>query len=191
MKHNPLLMDLASTDSDIYNVLLWIYQCAWERAKAALPRHYLAVELGVRCGDSTIALLSALDQARNGTLYSCDIEPCNHARALVARHGSKRWRFTQTDSLAFASHFEPKSCNLIFLDTSHEYGQTVRELDVWSNKLALGGRMLIHDTCSRPAVARAIAEFLQTRPHWPYYNIDTYCGLGVLDRPSTPDPAAP
>lgn len=185
MNHNKTLINLVSTDSDIFNVLLWIYQCVWEKAKAALPRPYIAAELGVRCGNSTVAILCGMEQAQNGALYSCDIDPCEHAHGVVAGLNTERWRFTQEDSLIFASKFEPQSCDFVFLDTSHEYQQTVRELDLWTNKLRPGGRMLIHDTLSRPAVNQAVQEFLESRKahSWPYYNIDTFCGLGVLDRP--------
>lgn len=184
MTHNPILLNLVSTQSDIYNVLLWIYQCVWEKAKAKAPTPYVAVELGVRCGDSTIALLCAMEQAQNGILYSCDIEPCEHAKNLVAKLKTDRWKFSQSDSVAFASQFWHHSVDLVFLDTSHEYEQTVKELDLWSDKLVAGGRMLIHDTLSRPeGVGKPVQEFLASRPDWKYYNIDTFCGLGVLDRP--------
>lgn len=184
MTHNPILLNLVSTQSDIYNVLLLIYQLVWERAEQKRPKPYRVVELGVRGGDSTIAILCAMEQAQNGELFSCDIDPCVDARNLVRKLGTARWNFTQTDSVKYAENFWHHSLDLVFLDTSHEYAQTVKELDVWSDKLVAGGRMLIHDTLSRPeGVGKPVQEFLASRPDWKYYNIDTYCGLGVLDRP--------
>lgn len=180
---HPNLIELVRTPGDINYFLPMLVQMVEERAIRSKSSFDIA-ELGVRCGNSTLAFLEGLHRAHNhGHLFSCDTDPCRHAVDLVDRTGyNDLWTFTREDSLTFAHRFAPDSFNLVFIDTSHEFEQTLNELRAWSPLLVKGGRMLLHDTCSRPTVACAISVFLKDNP-WPHYNIDVCCGLGILEKP--------
>lgn len=154
------------------------------RDKSASKKGYIAVELGTSCGNSTVAIASGLASTGNGHLFSCDIEECKDAANAIYRAGCREfWTFHQEDSLTAARRVVDNTVDFVFVDSSHEYDQTVKEIQAWAPKLVRGGRMVFHDTCSRPdGVARPIAEFLKVN-NWPYYNIDVDCGLGVMTKP--------
>jgi predicted O-methyltransferase YrrM len=182
MTIEPLLMNLAHYETDINYFMLLLRQMVAERAMYC--PNYNIVELGVRTGHSTISFLSGLKRANNGLLSSCDIESCQEAiDNVTSANLNSRWEFTQIDSLRFADIYD-KNPNMVFIDTDHTYELTIKELNVWSSKLLHGGRILLHDTLSRPdGVGIAVKEFLRYNPTWKYYNIDVCCGLAVLDKP--------
>lgn len=181
MKIEDHLIECLKYESDINYLMLLIRQMVAERAMYV--KNYIIVELGVRTGNSTISFLSGLERANNGELFSCDIDPCEHASNLMkSANLSKRWKFTQIDSLSFAELFE-NTIDLVFIDTDHTYELTKKELEIWSKKVKIGGRILLHDTLSRPeGVGLAVKEFKENNPSWKYYNIDVCCGLGIFDR---------
>lgn len=184
MRINPQLMEMCSDEHDINYFMLLLYQMVFERSMATPG--FKIVELGVRTGNSTVAFLAGLSRSNNGGLMvSCDIEKCEQAVASVAAAGVEGfWDFrpeTDSISLSGAVGFSP---NMVFIDTSHERDQTVKELEVWSEKLLPRGRIILHDTLSRPeGVGAPVAEFLARNREWKHYNIDVCCGLAILDKP--------
>lgn len=188
MKYNHAMITLASEWSDISYFMHLIGQMVCDMAQIAGydKRLFRAVELGVRSGNSTMAILDGLWMAGNGTLVSCDIDECEVAK-LYAESSlmDRRWVFFQCDSVQLASKVTNESIDFIFVDTSHECNQTRKEIEAWTPKVRRGGRVLFHDTCSSPdGVLKPIQEFLATQPEgaWAFYNIDVCCGLGVLRR---------
>lgn len=111
----------------------------------------LVVELGTRGGDSTKALLEGarLSKAR---MLSVDIDDCSHA--VNISNYKEMWKFVQADDVEFAGKFVnwckendyPSSIDVLFIDTSHEYDHTVRELRAWLPLLSDKGKVLFHDT---------------------------------------------
>lgn len=112
------------------------------------------VQLGTHAGYSTLLLGFALRRmnAQRG-LFTLDIDTtmCSVARSWVQRAGLGNFV-----SVAHGSSVDPASVNaaweylggtpeLIILDSSHEYGATLIELDLWFEALAPGGLMVIHD----------------------------------------------
>ena len=95
---------------------------------------------------------------------------------------------------------------LILLDSSHAYGHTLRELDLWVPKMQLGTIMLMHDTSvfaksfdptKEGGVARALDEWLPAHPEVNFLNLNAFvqdgadanelvykdgCGLGMLQK---------
>lgn len=144
------------------------------------------IELGVRGGESTCALLAAC-HATGGTLYSCDIA----APSVPAEwYTMPEWHFMQGDSVSEAVlSWMPSKADVIFIDTSHTYDQTVKELESYVPRLSKGAIMLMHDTemeaplADHPTgdVARALDYFSeQTGIKWE--NRPGCYGLGVITR---------
>jgi predicted O-methyltransferase YrrM len=114
---------------------------------AHLPRLYAeasrpgvkVIELGVRSGNSTAAFLLAA-QENDGYVWSVDI-----ARPRVPWFGIGHWLFTCGDDLWLANVL-PDDVDVVFIDTSHHYGQTVAELELYVPKVRPGGVVLLHDT---------------------------------------------
>lgn len=140
------------------------------------------VELGVRDGVSTVAWLYAL-QSTGGRLTSIDTEP---GPAL----GVASWTFIQGDDLDPRIIADLDPADIVFIDTSHFYEQTLAELSVYRHVVKPGGVICCHDTMlERPPgsswlgpafpVRTAIAEFVGDEGfEWIEYP-DSY-GLGVI-----------
>jgi predicted O-methyltransferase YrrM len=52
----------------------------------------------------------------------------------------------------------PSKVDVIFLDTSHEYDDTLREIEVYSRRLSEDGFLVLHDSISANGVRRAIKK---------------------------------
>jgi predicted O-methyltransferase YrrM len=113
------------------------------------------IELGVRSGNSTSAFLLAAEQ-NDGHVYSVDIEPVR-----LPWLGHPRWTFMQGDDVDLADDL-PDDVDVLFIDTSHHYGHTHKELARYVPKVRKGGVVLLHDTeLEHPDGAPA------TDPHFP------------------------
>ncbi len=140
----------------------------------------LVVELGVRDGASTFVFERAAALC-SAALVSVDIDDCSE----VSRYS--RWHFFRGDDVAFAALFHDfcrlrniaPSIDLLFIDTSHYYEHTVREIESWFPLLSPRAKVMFHDTnmsiagCRRDGciqlswnnhrgVTRAIEEHLHT-----------------------------
>lgn len=143
------------------------------------------VELGTRTGVSTIAWLYALEQT-GGRLTSVDIDE----RPDIGTH--THWRFIQGDDCTpeVVSAVSTPAPDIVFIDTSHHYLHTCRELAIYRWVVKPGGLIVCHDTeLARPEysppgdpmypVRKAITEFVDENEfHW--VNIPDCWGLGVI-----------
>src|SRR3954454_14073568 len=95
---------------------------------------------------------------------------------------------------------------LLLVDSSHAYGHTLRELDLWTPRVGLGGLALLHDASvfaegfdptGEGGVHRALEEWLPRNPGWRGMTLNGHvapgadgdalvykdaCGLGILQR---------
>jgi len=132
------------------------------------------VELGVRTGVSTLALLEAT-AAIGGSVLSVDIEPCAEARRRVDDAGLDRhWRFVQASDLDLPDAEIPDPIDLLFVDTTHLYDHTLAELGKFGSRLAPGAWVALHDYTSCAGVTEATRDWLKTlsRParFYPFVN---------------------
>lgn len=119
------------------------------------------LELGVRGGSSTVALLAGLEE-RGGTLWSVDVDPAS--AGVFPSHA--QWRFVLADSRderQVAGAGLPDELDVLFIDTIHTYEQVRDELAVWGDKVVEGGVILFHDTDSYPSIRRAISDWCKSR----------------------------
>lgn len=143
------------------------------------------IELGTRTGVSTIAWLYALEQT-GGHLWSVDID----SKPPIGDY--PHWTFIQGDdeSDEVVSQLPPK-CDILFLDTSHHYEHTLRELRLYRSQVKPGGLIVCHDTelpipegapPTDPVypVKRAIERFTaETGFRW--FNLPNCWGLGIIE----------
>lgn len=142
------------------------------------------IELGTRTGVSTIAWLYALEG--RGRLTSVDIDEAPPIGAYP------HWTFIQGNDLSPRVRDELSPAEIVFIDTSHLYEQTVAELDTYLPLVLPGGRIVCHDTQLRrpegsPArplfpVRKAICEFVE-RQNLDWTEYPECWGLGVIDIP--------
>lgn len=101
------------------------------------------LELGVRWGTTTAALLAGVEQGR-GHLWSVDLEPPTVP---------SWWRFTGRWTLTIGDDLhpdvlaqQPTGVDVLFLDTSHTYDHTLAELETYVRRMVPGGVVCCHDT---------------------------------------------
>jgi SAM-dependent methyltransferase len=168
----------------------------WSDIVDHLPRLYSEVsrrpgarvlELGVRTGNSTAALLAGAE-AVAGHVWSVDRELPSVPDWWWS---SPRWTYVFGDDVELARHL-PNDVDVVVLDTSHEYEATRQELAVYLPKVRPGGVVLCHDTeVDQPdgilggppfPVRRAIDEVVAARNFRCEY-VPGCFGLGVIHVP--------
>jgi cephalosporin hydroxylase len=167
---------LCRTPSDIYLHLPRMF----ELVQTMNAQH--VIELGTRTGVSTIAWLHALEQT-GGRLTSVDID----GRPPIGEH--EHWTFIQGDDCdpAIVSALEP--ADIVFIDTSHLFDHTVRELNLYRWLVKPGGVICLHDTeLSMPEgapprplfpVKKAVEEFVAANGY-EWFNIPECWGFGIV-----------
>jgi predicted O-methyltransferase YrrM len=151
----------------------------WSDVRAHLPTLYEAargnvLELGVRAGVSTSALLAGVE-AHGGHVWSVDRDDCGNVFA-----GHPNWTFIQADSLHAAG--VPVYIDCLFIDTEHTETRTIAELLMWGDRVRTGGVILLHDTddsSTYPGVRNAMELYCAERGLTPEYHEGSY-GLGVI-----------
>ena len=136
------------------------------------------VECGVGSGFSTLALLAGAADA-GVTLTSYDVNPRARAAALQtigceaddARIG--HWTFHARASQDAASEWAAATVGLFFLDTTHFYTDTRKELAAWAPRLRPDGVICGHDYLLHldplwrsTGVKRAVDEFVAEHPQY-------------------------
>jgi len=145
------------------------------------------IELGVRSGNSTAAFLAA-QETSGGHLWSVDVDWPHVPPHWVDSDG---WDFLLGNDLTLADEL-PDDVDVVFIDTSHAYAQTLGELYLYANKLKAGGVILLHDTeLEHPEaqpdgmpfpVRRAVDEFA-AEVGWKTEFHAGCNGLGVIYKP--------
>lgn len=156
----------------------------WSDVQAHLPilyqaSHGFVLELGVRAGVSTTALLAGVENA-GGRVWSVDRDDCSPVFA-----GHPQWQFIQADSLDVATIEAaqvPMAFDCIFIDTEHTADRTLRELQTWGMRVRRGGAIYLHDTddpSTMPGVRDAMEAFCTEHGLTPVYHTGSY-GLGEI-----------
>ncbi len=171
-------MECVGTPSDIQHHLPLLYSLARGNV----------LELGTRTGVSTAALLAGVE-AHGGRVWSVDVDDCS---GLFAGH--PLWSFEQGNStdpyivecIALRPTGEDTAyddgIDLLLVDTEHTVEQVALELSMWSERMAPGGTICIHDPETFPGVRRAVTEFCEARG-WPVTFVLPCNGMAVIEVP--------
>jgi Methyltransferase domain len=119
------------------------------------------LELGVRGGVSTSALLAGVEQ-RGGEVWSVDVDPS--CSTTYVTH--PLWHFVCSDSrdpAPLAAAGLPSTIDVLFVDTLHEYEHVRDELAVWGPRVSRDGIMLMHDTDTFPEVRHAAQDYARRK----------------------------
>lgn len=151
----------------------------------ARPR--TVVELGCFVGWTSVHLALAL-QARGATgqLYCVDYQQdyLDVTKDNLVRHkaagGARFVRGMSLDASVLAAL--PARPDIVFLDTSHEYPDTLKEIEAYLPRLAPGGFLVIHDTVSIPGSRRSLDE-LRLPCHRLTFATERGNGVTVLQNP--------
>ena len=100
------------------------------------------VEIGVRSGGSTRALLLGGEENGSQEIISIDIRPCNRFP------DNPIWKFVRGDSRRpeLPAEIGVDQIDLLFIDSSHRVQDTEKELEIWTPLVVDGGFAAFHDT---------------------------------------------
>ena len=125
----------------------------------------MIVELGA--GESSWALTAGAN-VTGAEVYSIDTNEnawkINPWHDIALMHQTPRFHVIVGDNIEVVKSWT-FPCDLIFLDTTHDYRQTRLELDIWPNWLKVGGHLVMHDTAHMTGIMvgchQARDEFLK------------------------------
>ena len=130
--------DYIKTPTDITEHLLTIFdECLKIKPK-------VIVELGIRGGDST-RVLERIATIFSSDFTSVDISPNCYQSSY------NQWKYIVSDSankLMVNKVFANKKIDVLFIDTSHLYMQTLNELEMYTPLMNKESVMIFHDTFS-------------------------------------------
>jgi predicted O-methyltransferase YrrM len=161
----------ALRDTDIHEHLVTLYMLTVEL------RLKTVVELGTRTGESTVALLFAAKEC-SGEVFSYDINDCPDAKRAVERYGLQgHWHFNRSDDLKVDWN---GPIDHLYVDTSHTYDQTLRELQKFEPHVNHNGIITMHDPIAFPAVRAAATTYMKGRDDMRLYEYTNNNGLLVI-----------
>ena len=157
--------------TDIHEHLMTLYMLTIEMGLKTI------LELGTRDGESTIAFLEAAKKI-GGKVFSIDTNRCSKAKEKVRSYGLERyWVFIQSDDLKAKWD---KPIDHLFIDTSHLFEQTLKELRKYEPDVRKGGLITLHDTVTYPEVIPALMTYARRRSDLRIYKYFNNSGLVVI-----------
>jgi predicted O-methyltransferase YrrM len=122
----------------------------------------VVVELGCFVGWASAHLALALQGNGDGKLYCVD---CEEKNLHATRSNLKRLGLDGVTNTLLGKSTEPavvaglpNKIDILFIDTSHTYRDTLDEVLLYSSRLGESGCMVLHDSISFPGVRRVVAE---------------------------------
>jgi predicted O-methyltransferase YrrM len=122
----------------------------------------VVVELGCFVGWASAHLAMALQANGHGKLYCVDCDQKNLDATVI---NLKRLGLDGVTNTFLGRSTEPtllaglpNKIDMLFIDTSHTYRDTLEEISLYSSRIGEKGCMILHDSISFPGVRRAIAE---------------------------------
>jgi predicted O-methyltransferase YrrM len=170
-----IYLDRCATPSDIVEHLEYLYLTVVD------SHAQVVVELGVRSGNSTAALLAAVE-VTGGHLYSVDIGIPQWPPEF---YQSKHSTLIIGDDLEVVDQV-PEAIDVLFIDTSHKYFQTLAELGLYGPR---ADTILLHDTelehpdgapPDPPYPVKAAIETWCAKTGRSWLNRENCWGLGVI-----------
>ena len=173
------------------------------------------VQLGTHAGYSTLLLgffLRQMNASRGLCTFEIGESLCVYTQGWLERTGLADFVHVE-----LRSSLDPASPDLaweylggtpemVFIDSSHEYGNTRAELDAWYPALAPGGLIVLHDSSefaagfdvtARGGVKRALREWRGLHPEVESISLNhnvrvmetpemiykDFCGVGLIQKP--------
>lgn len=102
------------------------------------------VETGTFTGMGTLAIASAMGWNGGGKLVTVDLEPCDEAKAHVARFGFGHLvEFRQEDAVQFCERYDGPTLDMAFIDSGSSRSKEALSL---RSKMKAGGIIALHDS---------------------------------------------
>jgi len=130
----------------------------------ALKKPEVVVELGCFVGFTSAHIGVSLERNLSGHLYCVDI---GEKEAEIARSNVKRLGLADRVTVLVGGSLDPKvtaalpdRIDILFIDTSHLYPDTLDEIRFYAPRVFPGGCIALHDSVSFAGVRRSIEEVL-------------------------------
>ena len=122
----------------------------------------VVVEFGCFAGWASAHLAMALQANGHGKLYCVDCDQQNLDATVknlrrLGLDGVTNTLLGKSTAAAVVAGL-PNKIDILFIDTSHMYRDTLDEILLYSSRMGETGCMVLHDSISFPGVRRAIAE---------------------------------
>lgn len=138
----------------------------------------VVVDLGAGSGTTAAAVFAERPEA---CVFTFDVDPeaVGWAERFVGSLGDVFWVGLVSDSAEAARIFADDTVDLLMIDSSHEYEQTVAEIAAWRPRMVRRGLVWFHDYVGEyPGVTRAVDEAVARGE----LEIIAQRGLGILTR---------
>ncbi len=146
----------------------------------AFKKPSVVVELGCFVGFTSAHLAVGLKRNQSGHLYCVDI---GEKEAEIARSNMKRLGLADRVTVLVGGSLDqkitaalPDRIDILFIDTSHLYPDTLHEIRFYAQRVFPGGCIALHDSTSFPGVRRSIEEIL---PEFRVHTFATDAGNGL------------
>ena len=176
-----IVEERSKTISDINEHLVEIYD---ETIKMK-PR--IILELGVsNTFNSTVALVE-VGKDVGAEVISIDIGDCREALGTI---NYNKWHFYKTDDTneeIMSQILKDKKVDVLFIDTSHGYEHTLKELEIYNKYLNKKYLIILHDTNSSNTASRvqeALEVYYKTGTlNWQKdFEIETLEGIKLVNK---------
>jgi len=143
----------------------------YDRIAQQMPDDCRVVECGVADGASALYLAKELNRlGRKFTLYMVDnldygkyIQLCTIYENVIKSGLGESIKVLPHDSRIAAELFNDGFLDFVYIDSSHEYEETLGSIKAWWPKLKDGGVLAGHDFQLYPTVKQAVEELLPYR----------------------------
>ena len=170
------------TPKNFVEELMITYSDTWQHIPTlyllcVLKKPKVILELGCRTGNTTLPLLYAASQ-HEGHVHSIDIETWPELKIFLddKKELKKYWTFIESDDIKLEWE---KNIDFLYIDTSHTYDHTIKELKKYEPLVNSGGTIVFHDIVDED-VSKAISDYFKDRNDFKYVRYFNNNSLGII-----------
>ena len=140
------------------------------------------VEVGTNRGFSTLWIMLGMLKNDSGHLTTFDIVDAEKEYGVPywKQYGLPKELVTYVQKPIWGNPPElPSQVDFVFVDSSHEVGETLQELEALTPRVPIGGIMVFHDIFLCWHMGREILRWFTNKPGWTYEEWEYGRGLGI------------
>lgn len=170
------------TPNNPYEKRMITYSDTWQHIPTlyllcSLKKPQVVLELGCRTGNTTLPLLYAVSKY-GGHVHSIDIEVWPEIKDFLRDNQElqKFWTFIESDDISIEWK---ERIDFLYIDTSHTYDHTLKELQKYEPLVNSGGVIVFHDIFEID-VSNAIEKYFGERKDYQYIRYFNNNSLGIV-----------